>query len=233
MDYKLKHSPFKEAFIDSIPALTGYLPIGLSFGIICQKLAYPWYIAPLISLIIYAGASQFILVSMIIAQSSFWSIVYLTAIVNLRHVFYGFSFLDKFKANSILRVYMISALTDESYALLANNPKSYNNSYSFYVSFLSHFYWVLGTIIGVYCYTLIGSFNTEFLVYALTSLFLIMALDGLISSRYYMSVILGVLCYFISFLFFNKNLLIAVVLYFVFMLIYEWYKIYGKKHVIN
>lgn len=233
MDYNLKQNCFKEAFIDSIPALTGYVPIGLSFGIICQNLSYPWFIAPLISLIIYAGASQFILVSMLIANNSFWSIVYLTAIVNLRHVFYGFSFLDKFKTHPLLKIYMVSALTDESYALLANNPKSYNNLYSFYVSFLSHFYWVIGTLVGVYCYTLLGHFDTEFLVYALTALFLIMALDGLLTSKYYISVILGVFCYFISFLLFKKSLLIAVVLYFALMLIHEWYKIYGKKHVIN
>ena len=85
-------SPFKAAFKDSIPALTGYIPIGLSFGIVCQKLAYPWFIAPLISLFVYAGASQFVLVSLLLAHSSFWSIVYLTSIVNLRHIFYGFSF---------------------------------------------------------------------------------------------------------------------------------------------
>ncbi|WGL60444.1 AzlC family ABC transporter permease [Pigmentibacter sp. JX0631] len=233
MEYNFQKSPIKEAFIDSIPAMTGYIPIGLSFGIVCQKLSYPWFIAPLISLFIYAGASQFILVSMLIANSSFWSIVYLTAIVNLRHVFYGFSFLDKFKTNVLLKTYMVSALTDESYALLANNPKAYNNTYSFYISFLSHFYWVFGTFLGVYCYSLMGHFDTEFLVYALTALFLIMALDGLISSKYYMSVILGTICFFISFFCFKRNLLLAVVLYFIFMLIYEWYKIYGKKHVIN
>ncbi|APJ04312.1 AzlC family ABC transporter permease [Silvanigrella aquatica] len=224
---------FKDAFKDSIPALAGYVPIGLSFGIVCQKLAYPWFIAPLISMFIYAGASQFILVAMLLAHSSFWSIVYLTAIVNLRHVFYGFSFLDKFKCHSALKIYMIGSLTDESYALLSNNPKSYNNKYSFYVSLLCHFYWILGTFIGVFSYSFLSGYNTEFLVYALTALFLIMAIDGVISSKYFTPVISGFFCYFISFLFFQKNLLIAVFLYFISMFILEWFKFYGKKHAIN
>jgi len=230
---ELELSPFKAAFKDSIPALTGYIPIGLSFGIVCQKLAYPWFIAPLISLFIYAGASQFILVSLLLAHNSFWSIVYLTSIVNLRHIFYGFSFLDKFKGHPYSRLYMISALTDESYALLATNPKSYNNQYSFYVSFLCHFYWVFGTIIGVFSYQFLAGYNTEFLVYALTALFLIMAIDGVLSSKYFTPVISGIVCYFISFFLFKKNLLIAVFLYFIIMFIFEWYKSYGKKHVIN
>ena len=230
---ELQFSPFKSAFKDSIPALTGYVPIGLSFGIICQKLAYPWFVAPLISFFIYAGASQFILVCLLLAHSSFWSIIYLTSIVNLRHMFYGFSFLDKFQSHPLLRLYMISALTDESYALFANNHKSYNSLYSFYVSFLCHFYWVIGTIIGVFSYSFLGGFNTEFLVYALTALFLIMAIDGVLTSKYFTPVITGFVCYFASFFLFKKNLLIAVILYFVSMFVLEWYKSYGKKHVIN
>ena len=226
-------NPFKSAFKDSLPALAGYVPIGLSFGVICQKLAYPWFVAPLISIFIYAGASQFILVSLLLTQSSFWSIVYLTSIVNLRHIFYGFSFLDKFKSHPILRLYMIFALTDESYALLANNHKSYHNQYSFYVSMLCHFYWILGTFIGVFAYSFLSGYNTEFLVYALTALFLIMAVDGVLTSKFFTPVIMGFVSYFISFYLFRKNLLIAVFLYFIFMFVLEWYKAYGKKHVIN
>jgi 4-azaleucine resistance transporter AzlC len=229
----LRFKPFKTAFKDSIPALAGYLPIGFSFGIICQKLAYPWFVAPLISIFIYAGASQFIMISLLLAQSSFWSIVYLTAIVNLRHIFYGFSFLDKFKSHPLQRLYMVSALTDESYALLSTNPKAYNNQYSFYVSLLCHLYWIVGTFIGVFSYNLLPGYNTEFLIYALTALFLIMALDGVISSKYLSPVMIGFICYFISYFAFKKNLLITVFLYFIFMFVLEWYKYYGKKHVIN
>lgn len=226
-------NPFQSAWKDSFPAFAGYVPIGFSFGIVCQKLAYPWFIAPIISIFIYAGASQFIMIGLLLTQSSFWSIVYLTSIVNLRHIFYGFSFLDKFKTHPILKLYMISTLTDESYALLANNQKAYNNKYSFYISMLCHFYWILGTFIGVFSYQFLSGYSTEFLTYALTALFLIMAIDGALTSKFFMPIITGFFCYFISFFFFKKNLLIAVFLYFVVMFSLEWFKYYGKKHVIN
>ena len=57
------------------PVCLGYLPIGLSLGVLAQKVGLlPWQIA-VMSLLVFAGGSQFIAVAMIGAGASTPAIV--------------------------------------------------------------------------------------------------------------------------------------------------------------
>ena len=51
---------FKKAFLVSVPVMMGYLVLGFAFGLLLVSSGYDWYLAPLMSIFIYAGALQFI-----------------------------------------------------------------------------------------------------------------------------------------------------------------------------
>jgi predicted branched-subunit amino acid permease len=68
------------------PICLGYFPIGLSLGVLAQKAGIaPWQMAAM-SILVFAGGSQFIAVAMLAASVSPLTIVSTTFMINLRHL---------------------------------------------------------------------------------------------------------------------------------------------------
>ncbi len=175
----------RSAFRDSSPALFGYIALGLSFGFLFVKMGLPWYLAPLMSLLVYAGAAQFIALTLLANHAGLVQILSATFLVNLRHIFYGLSFLGKFPKNILLKLYMVFGLTDEAYSILTAK-KVDNQSYYFWVILLAHSYWIIGSLAGA----LIGAsihVDLSFLEFSLTALFVVLAIEHCIISKRYFS----------------------------------------------
>ena len=56
-----------QAFKVTIPVLFGYLSIGIPFGLMLVSAGYPWWMAPIMSLTMYAGAGQYMAVGLFAA----------------------------------------------------------------------------------------------------------------------------------------------------------------------
>ena len=54
---------FKKAFPYTIPVLTGYLFIGIAFGVMYAEKGYSFVWAILMSLLVYAGSGQYLAVN--------------------------------------------------------------------------------------------------------------------------------------------------------------------------
>ena len=130
------------------PVAMGYIPLGTVFGFLFVQAGAQWWIAILASLFVYAGAAQYMMIPMIAAGLSVGTIAVATVIVNLRHVFYGLSLLNKLPQKKLLRWYMVFALTDETYSVLTTIPDTTSHKDMALIALLNHFWWVLGTIIG-------------------------------------------------------------------------------------
>lgn len=130
------------------PVAMGYIPLGTVFGFLFVQTGAPWWLAILASLFVFAGAAQYMMIPMIVAGLSVGSIALATLIVNLRHLFYGLSLLDRFPRQKWLRWYMVFALTDETYSVLTTIPESASHKEMALVALLNHGWWVLGTAIG-------------------------------------------------------------------------------------
>ena len=100
---------FKKAFPYTIPVLTGYLFIGIAFGVMYAEKGYSFVWAILMSLLVYAGSGQYLAVNFFVPGISFLQVIFLTFMVNVRHVFYGISLLEKFNKMGKSRWYMKSA----------------------------------------------------------------------------------------------------------------------------
>ena len=135
MDRKL----LKAVFVDTVPVLTGYLFLGAGFGILLSQAGYGVGWALLMSVCIYAGSGQYLLVSLLTAGASLMTNAVATLLVNVRHVFYGISLVDTYRDVGRKKGYMIFALTDETYSLVtqAKIPQGVDRgSYCFWVSLL-------------------------------------------------------------------------------------------------
>ena len=76
----------KEGLSAAWPICVGYIAIGLAFGVIARKTGLQPLEVGLMSLLVYAGSSQFIAAAMIADGAGLLSIVLTTFMVNLRHL---------------------------------------------------------------------------------------------------------------------------------------------------
>lgn len=185
----------KNAFISTIPVLTGYLVLGFGFGIILKSSGYGILLALIMSLFIYAGSMQYVAVGLLTSGASWIVAAFTTLMVNARHLFYGISMLDRYKGTGKRKPYLIFALTDETYSLLCNEnqkiEEEQKKNYYFFVSLFNHIYWVLGSVIGALIGTIVN-FNTEGIDFALTALFITIFVEQWLSSKKHFPAIIGV-----------------------------------------
>ncbi len=184
----------------------GYIVLGFAFGLLAVSSGIEWYIAFLMSLFIYAGALQFLAVSLLRAKAGFVDLFIASLMVNVRQSFYGLSLLNKFK-KAVFKPYLIFALTDETYALLTSIKERDDIKkkwYYFYLSLLNQSYWVSGTLLGA----LFGSsvnFNTKGLDFSLTALFVVLAIEQYKKIKKLAPFILGSVASIVGFLLVNKD----------------------------
>ena len=100
------------------PICLGYVPIGLAFGVLAQKSGFGPIKIGLMSLIVFAGSSQFIAISLFASGATAVSIILTTFAVNLRHLLMSSS-LSVYLKKTKHRVLMLFAygVTDESFAV--------------------------------------------------------------------------------------------------------------------
>ncbi len=182
MDRKEKSRPaavVRAAFPHTVPVLTGYVFMGMAFGILLASKGYGPLWAFFMALTIYAGSGQFVAVGLMAGGFSPVSALFVTLMLNARHVFYGISLLERFKQYSRAKYYMIFALTDETFALLSAVPTPQGMSeerFSLAICILDHLYWVCGCTLG----GVIGSampVSTRGIDFVMTALFVVIFLQ--------------------------------------------------------
>lgn len=185
----------RKAFISTLPVMTGYLVLGFGFGILVKANGFATFVAPLMSLVIYAGSMQYVAVGLLTGGASLITVALTTLMVNARHLFYGVSMLDKYKGIGKSKPYLIFALTDETYSLLCTEnpdiaPKE-RKKYYILVTLFDHIYWVLGTTLGSIFGALV-TFNSQGIDFVLTALFITIFVEQWLSAKKHASAILGV-----------------------------------------
>ena len=215
-----KHTIFKKAFIDSLPVLTGYLCLGIGFGILMKARGYGLaYIIPL-SLFAFTGSGQYLAAGLLASDVSLLGCAITIFAVNARYLLYGFSMLDDYR-DIRFKPLMVFWLTDETYAIINNEkalPKKQHHQYAFYLSALDHSYWLAGTIAG----GIIGGlfvFNTKGIDFVMTALFLTIMTEQWLNARNHLPAIIGIACSIIATLLFKGDMVIPSMIAIIFILI--------------
>ena len=181
------------AFPVTVPVLMGYLAIGIAFGLMLQEIGYNFIWAFFMSLTIYAGSGQYLGVTLLATAAGLGTVALMTLLINFRHLVYGLSMLEKFRGMGWRKLYMIFSLTDETYALLSSarapvgvDPKNFY----FAIALLDQSYWILGSVIGAVAGAVIP-FSTEGVDFAMTALFVVIAVDQWSTYRAHLPALLG------------------------------------------
>lgn len=166
------------AFAQSLPVLFGYLPLGTAFGVLATDAGLHWTAVVSMSLLIYAGAGQFMAVALLASGAGLIELSVATLMVNSRHLFYGLSLLTPFSKAGWRKPYLIFALTDETYSILAGHSaqRSLDPTMAFRISLFNHGWWISGTLIGV----LLGTanlFDSQGIEFTLVALFIVLTLE--------------------------------------------------------
>ena len=191
--FPVSRKTLSAAFPYTIPVLMGYLSIGIVFGWMMAAIGYAPTWAAAMSAAIYAGSGQYLGVDLLANATPLADVAFLTLIINFRHLVYGLSMLEKFRGMSWRKLYMIFSLTDETYALLssARVPEGIApHAYYFAIALLDHSYWIIGSVIGAVAGALIPV-DTKGIDFAMTALFVVIAVDQWKAYRRHLSALLG------------------------------------------
>lgn len=174
-----RRSAIGAAFPVTIPVLTGFLCLGIAYGILMETKGYGPLWSVLMSAIAFGGSMQFVAITLLTTVFDPVQAFLLSVMVNARHIFYGLALLDKYKGLGRLRPFLIYTLCDETFSLVSalEVPEGAEpGRFYFWVSFLNYIYWIAGTALG----GLLGNFitfDTTGMDFALTALFVVLFME--------------------------------------------------------
>ena len=169
----------RRAFPYTVPVLAGYLFIGAAFGVMFADQGYNVLWAVLMSVVVYAGSGQYLATNFFVPGISILQAVFLTLMVNIRHVFYGLSLVDRYNRFGKKRWYLIFGMTDETYSLICTTgvPDDVDEEkFLLSITLLNQLYWIVGTAIGSLTATVVA-FNSTGIEFAMTALFIVMFME--------------------------------------------------------
>ena len=184
----------RRAFLDTVPVMTGYLVLGVGFGLLLRQNGFGLGWAFAMSLFIYAGSMQYLAVGLLSGGASLLTASLTTLMVNARHLFYGISMLDTYRGAGKKKPYLIFALTDETYSLVSGRKLPEGEGkfrYCFLVSLLDQCYWVAGSVLGSAAGMLLP-LNLEGIDFALTALFVTVFVEQWLSTKDHKPALTGV-----------------------------------------
>lgn len=167
-------SPLRVAARSAGVVWIGLFVLGLGFGVIVTAHGLPWWLAPIISGVLFAGSLEFVLVGLLAASAPLAAIAMTTFLVNSRHLFYGLSFPLHRVEGRMAKLYSIFALCDEAFAIASSKMRS---PQILWTQLGLHSSWMFGSLLGAG----VGSSllaGVEGLDFVLTALFLVLAVDA-------------------------------------------------------
>ena len=228
----MKQSILRKAFKDTIPVMSGYLVLGIGFGVVLASRGYGVLWAMAMSVFIFAGSMQYVAIDLITGGATLITTALTTLAVNARHLFYGLSMIEKYKGVR-KKPFLIFTLTDETYSLVVNDAGTTGieekDSYYFWVSLLDYSYWVSGSVLG----SLIGAmipFDMTGIDFSLTALFLTVFVEQWLSTKNHLAAITGVIASVVCLMMFGAdNFLIPTIILITFALM----MMRGKEGITN
>jgi len=190
--------PLLNGLLASLSIAAGYLPIAFSFGLAAMQSGLHPGIVIATSVLVFAGASQFLLITLLAPGASLLSAIPTVLLMNARHLFYGPALLARFThARPRLASPLLAfGLTDEVFAAamsqLQRIAPAEKELWYLGLQLGAYAAWVGGTVLGV---VLNSSFQDppvlvrEGLLFILPALFFALLLE--LDLRRYRSVLLA------------------------------------------
>lgn len=134
-----------------IPIAIGYLPGALACGILAESAGLLPIEGFFMSAIVFAGASQFVALNLIMLGAGFPEIVLATAILNARHVMFTSSIARRLLpgVSTLKKVLIGFGVTDESFSVAsAQKVRFFAPEYLIGLNIVGHSTWAGGALLG-------------------------------------------------------------------------------------
>jgi len=161
-----------QGFVAALPIWIGYTAVGIPFGVLARQTGLSPLEIGLMSVIVFAGSSQFIAVSMFAAGASSLPVIITTFFVNLRHLLMSSTLALHMKnaSKSLLSLFAYG-VTDESFAV---NHTRFSKGHwgmknALIVNHSANIVWITSTVMGGYLGDLItkGALGIDFVLTAM------------------------------------------------------------------
>ena len=200
----------RAAFPTTIPVMTGFLCLGLAYGLLMRSKGYGPLWSTLMSAVAFGGSMQYVAIDLLTAAFDPIQAFLLSIMVNARHMFYGLSLLEQYGGVGAARVPLIYTLCDETFSLISTvEPPEGVRPRDFYlcISLLDYSYWVAATALGGLLGGLL-TFNTTGMDFALTALFVVLFLEQWKKRENRPAGVIGSACAVLALLLFHDDLVI-------------------------
>ena len=153
VEYKKHVNSYKSNILmglkDAFPIMLGYFSVAMAFGLLVKSADLYFRDAVLFSTVVFAGASQFMALNMLIGGISPFSIVAATFLINFRHFVMSASLGSRLIPPRWWQIPFIAfGVTDETFSVVMARKGRLPVGYVFTVSLFSYISWGSGTATG-------------------------------------------------------------------------------------
>lgn len=169
----------------ALPIVLGYFPLGLAFGVLAREAGLNVFEAVAMSFLVFAGAGQYIAISLFKAGVDTIAIIATTFLINLRMLLMGMALQPKLKGWSKPRLAVIAAeITDETFVMASSHYEEHEPSWPFHLGLnvTSHLAWVCSSGLGAALGNLVQEPSRFGLNFALPAMFIAL-LVGQVKNR--------------------------------------------------
>jgi 4-azaleucine resistance transporter AzlC len=156
MSMDVAKSSFRSGLVTALPIALGYFPIAFSFGVAATRAGLSPIEAFGLSLIIYAGAAQFLALALIASGAPVLVAAFTLVAMNVRHVLYGPALIKRVGPGARTRHAWAWAfgLTDEVFGAalgaLARGKVGFSEPFMFGLGIGAYGAWLSGTALGAF-----------------------------------------------------------------------------------
>lgn len=173
-----RESGFAEAMRVAGVIMLGLFFVGIGLGVLVHSYHLPFWVAPLLPVLVFAGSVEFVLIDMMSNHASLFSIAVMTLLINSRHLMYGLSYPIERVRGGLAKFYTVYTLIDEAYALNTGPDRhKLRGSRILWIHAGLHLSVLASATLG---YVLGASFLSELkgVDFVMTALFTVLAMDG-------------------------------------------------------
>lgn len=183
----------RAAFPHTIPILTGFLFLGMAYGLQATSLGLEPWKPILTAAAVFAGSAEFVVTDLLRGTFQPLQTFLLIFIINARHLFYGVSLLEKYKGTGWKKPYLVFGLCDESFSINCSvtvPPDIDRGWFMLFVTLLDQLYWVVGVTAGA-LFGAVLPFSTEGIGFVMTAMFVVIFLDRWLAEKDHRPALIG------------------------------------------
>lgn len=174
----------KEGIKAGIPIVMGYIPVGIAFGVLARSVGVSMLHTQLFSLMVFAGASQFMAINLIALGVGMGQIVLTTLLMNFRHFLMSASLSQRLGTQPRSSLPLLAfGVTDEVFSVAMTRKEVLTRHFVWVLQLMAYLSWNAGTFAGYWLGDILPPVVQASLGIALYALFVAILLPEMRRSR--------------------------------------------------